>query len=76
MPNNTEIDTTIQHAERRGYEEHYRHFLERFEAGRFGDIPKVRGMDDKVPITAAASVDRLGLLDPELSPKPQDAQKR
>ena len=62
-----EIDTTIQHAERRGYEEHYRHFLERFEAGSFGDMPKVRGMDDKLPDIAAASVDRLGLLDPELS---------
>ena len=62
-----EMDTMIRHAERRGYEEHYRHFLERFEAGDFAEMPGIRGMDDKLPDIAAASVDRLGLLDPELS---------
>lgn len=62
-----EIDTTIRHAERRGYEAHYRHFLKRFEAGNFSEMPSIRGMDDKLPDIAAASVDRLGLLDPELS---------
>lgn len=61
-----EIDTTIRHAERRGYEEHYRHFVKRFEAGSFCEMPSIRGMDDKLPDIAAASVDRLGLLDPEL----------
>ena len=61
-----EIDTMIRHAERRGYEEHYRHFLERFEAGNFSEMPSIGGMDDKLPDIAAASVDRLGLLDPEL----------
>lgn len=62
-----EIETIIRHAERRGYEEHYFHFLERFESDNFGEIPSIRGMDDKLPDIAAASVDRLGLLDPELS---------
>ena len=62
-----EIDTIIQHAERRGYEEHYRYFLERFEEGNFDDMPRIRGLDDKLPDIAAASVDRLGLLNRELS---------
>lgn len=62
-----EIDATIRHAERRGYEEHYRHFLKRFDAGNFCEMPSIRGMDDKLPDIAAGSVDRLGLLDPELS---------
>ena len=62
-----EMDTMIRHAERRGYEEHYRYFLERFEAGDFAEMPGIRGMDDKLPDIAAASVDRLGLLDPQLS---------
>ena len=62
-----EIDTTVRHAERRGYEEHYRHFLERFEAGNYSEMPSIRGMDDKLPDIAAASIDRLGLLDAELS---------
>ena len=62
-----EMDTTIRHSDRRGYEEHYRHFLERFEAGDFAEMPSIRGMDDKLPDIAAASIDRLGLLDPELS---------
>ena len=61
-----EMDTMMRHAERRGYEEHYRHFLERFEAGDFAEIPGIRGMDDKLPEIAAASIERLGLLDPEL----------
>ena len=30
-------------------------------------MPGIRGMDDKLPDIAATSVDRLGLLDPELS---------
>ena len=34
-----EMDTTIRHAERRHYEEHYRQFLERFEAGNFCERP-------------------------------------
>lgn len=62
-----EMDSMIRHAERRGYEEHYRHFLERFEARDFAEMPSIRGMDDRLPDVAAASVDRLGLLDPELS---------
>ena len=62
-----EIDTTVRHAERRAYEEHYRRFLERFEAGIYDEMASIRGMDDKLPDIAAASVDRLGLLDPELS---------
>ena len=62
-----EIETTIRHAERRGYEAHYRDFLQRFDAGNFGEMPSIRGMNDKLPDIAAASVDRLGLLDPELS---------
>ena len=62
-----EIDTTVRHAERRRYEAHYRHFLERFEAGNYSEMPSIRGLDDKLPDIAAASVDRLGLLDPELS---------
>ena len=61
------MDTMIRHAERRGYEEHYRHFLERFEARDFAEMPGIQGMDDKLPDIAAASVDRLGLLDPQLS---------
>ena len=62
-----EMDTMIGHAERRGYEEHYRHFLERFQSGDFAEMPSIRGMDDKLPDIAAASIERLGLLDPELS---------
>lgn len=62
-----EIDTMIRHAERRKYEEHYRRFLERFESGDFGELPSIRGMDDKLPDIAAASIDRLGLLDPGIS---------
>ena len=58
-----EMDTMIRHAERRGYEEHYRHFLERFEVVDFAEMPGIRGMGDKLPDIAAASVDRLGLLD-------------
>ncbi len=30
-------------------------------------MPGIRGMDDKLPDIAAVSIDRLGLLDPELS---------
>ena len=62
-----EIDTTIKHADRRGYEGHYRYFLERFEAGHFEEMPGIRGLDDKLPDIAAASIERLGLLVPEVS---------
>ena len=62
-----EIDTTIRHAERRNYEGHYLYFLKRFESGDFQEMPSIRGMDDKLPDIAAASIGKLGLLDPELS---------
>lgn len=61
-----EIETTIRHAERRKYEEHYRRFLNRFESEDFGELPSIRGMDDELPDIAAASIDRLGLLGPEI----------
>ncbi|MCY4140471.1 MAG: hypothetical protein OXF56_19670 [Rhodobacteraceae bacterium] len=61
-----EIGMTIRHAERRGYEEYFRHFLERFDAGDFSGMPSIRGMDDRLPEIAAATVDRLGLLASEL----------
>ena len=62
-----EIDTTIRHAERRNYEGHYRQYLARFKSGDFSEMPGIRGLDDKLPDIAAASINRLGLLDPELS---------
>ncbi|MCY4304935.1 MAG: hypothetical protein OXC62_09205 [Aestuariivita sp.] len=62
-----EIESTLRHIERRQYEKHYRFYLKRFEKGLFDERPGIRGLDDKLPDIAAATIDKLGLLDPALS---------
>ncbi len=62
-----EIRTIVDHAEMRGYEEHYEEFARRFEAGDYSEMPSIRGLDDSLPEIAAACLEKLGALGPELS---------
>ena len=61
-----EIESILLHAKRRNYEEYYKQHLDSFKSRELSSYPSIRGLNENLPEIIAISIDRLGLLGPDL----------
>ena len=61
-----EIESILHHAIRRNYEEYYKQYLDLYKSTELKSYPSIRGLNEELPEIVAVSIDRLGLLGPEL----------